>query len=338
MKRPTLTLIILVVLAFGATRPVRAATRYIDSMFSSVKTTKNVTYGQAPSLGGINSALTLDIYEPEGDTATKRAAIIWVHGGSFVGGSKEQFSQVAPEYAKRGYIAFSINYRLTNHAVNPSSPDIGSMTQYAKHDVLAAVRWVRAHASDYHIDPTRIIVAGFSAGAWSSLYAAYDTENVGTSGTPGVSSAVAAVASFAGGMSPKDTARITKGEPPAIFLHGSQDTIVPIALPKGVYNQLQSLGIPSEFHTFNGGHGAPQNSDAHKKVRNFLVTTLKLNQVSYVADLDGNGVVNVIDFTLLMNYWLWNNLEKIDFNKDGKISVIDYTIFMNSWYDYSKTV
>ena len=322
------------ILAFVAVRPAYAATRYIDSMFDNVKTTKDVSYGTY-------NALTLDIYEPEGDTETKRAAIIWIHGGSFYAGDKSQYGKngnlgAAPEYAKRGYVSIPINYRLQNHPVVPASPDIGAATQQAKYDAMAAVRWVRAHANEYRIDPNRIIVGGSSAGAWTSLYVAYDTGNVGTSGNPGIASNVAAAVSFAGGMSPGDRELITRGEPPAIFLHGANDTVVPIGLPTAVFNQLQSLNIPSEFHTYPGGHGAANTADAHEKVRRFLMTTLKLDQASFIGDLDGNGVVNIVDFTLLMNHWFTNNIAKIDFNHDGKVSVIDYTIFMNSWYEYLK--
>lgn len=62
MKRCVLYAIFVMVLAFGAARPAYAATRYLGSMFSSVKTTTKVSYKQG---------LLLDIYEPEGDTETK---------------------------------------------------------------------------------------------------------------------------------------------------------------------------------------------------------------------------------------------------------------------------
>lgn len=324
--------------------PVRATgTRYIDMMFPTIDITRDIQYGEAPSLRTSGKEkLLLDIYQPSGDSEMKRAAILWVHGGSFFTGSKELYGQggnlgSAQIYASRGYVSIPINYRLEDHAVTPKSSDIGVVTQQAKYDVLAAVRWVRAHAPNYRIDPDRIILAGSSAGAWTSLYAAYDTTNVGTSGTPQENSSVAAVVSFAGGMSANDLAVIESGMPPAIFLHGATDAIVPIGLPTGVYNRLKTQGIPTEFHTYPGGHGAPNNTDADEKVRNFLVTTLKLNRAVYVADLDDNDKVNIIDFTLLMNYWFQNDITKIDFNSDGKISVIDYTIFMNSWYDYLKS-
>lgn len=54
------------------------------------------------------------------------------------------------------------------------------------------------------------------------------------------------------------------------------------------------------------------------------------------ADLDGNGIVNVVDYTIFMQYWHEKNISKGDFNNDGKITVVDYTLFMNSWYDYSR--
>lgn len=56
--------------------------------------------------------------------------------------------------------------------------------------------------------------------------------------------------------------------------------------------------------------------------------------ISNPADIDGNGGVNIIDYTLYMSAWFLNNLDVADLNDDGRKSVIDYTIFMNGWNDY----
>lgn len=306
-------------LAFVSARPAYAATRYLDSMFTSVKTTTNVSYKQG---------LLLDIYEPEGDTESKRAAIIWIHGGGFSSGNKEQFADggvrgFASDYVRRGYVSIPINYRLVREAVSVNSPTANRAIQMAKEDALSAVRWVADHASTYRVDPNRIIVGGFSAGAVTALYAAYDTT--------ASDQKVAAAVSFSGGM--LNVSSIQSGEPPAILIHGEKDTIVPLSLASSVSDRLTALGIKNELHTYPVGHPTSDIAEAHTKVRAFLA---KILAPKYVADLDGNGSVNVIDFTLLMNYWFWGSVNKIDFNNDGKISVIDYTIFMNSWYDFSR--
>jgi len=53
-----------------------------------------------------------------------------------------------------------------------------------------------------------------------------------------------------------------------------------------------------------------------------------------LSDMDGNATVDIVDYTLFMQYWWETNLSKADINHDGKINAIDYTIFMNGWYEY----
>lgn len=231
--------------------------RYIDVIFPTVKTTKNIAYGP-------QTVHRLDVYEPIGDTENKKAAIVWIHGGGFTSGSKEQFSTIGPDYAKRGFVSFSINYTLVNQEVTMTSPNAYSAISKAKNDANTAIRWIKAHAEEYGIDPAKIIAAGFSAGAVTSLYVAYDTP------TPEVAAAV----SFSGGM--LNTTTIGSSDPPAILIHGQQDAIVPLALAKSVSDRLQTLGIAHELDTYPTGHNTTVLEDAHMKVRAFLTSTLNL--------------------------------------------------------------
>lgn len=92
----------------------------------------------------------LDLYLPgEGKDLP---LIINIHGGAFKMGSKEQ--GVPLEYLSRGYAVASINYRLSQHAVFPAQIE----------DCKAAVRWLRAHAGEYRLDPNRFAAWGGSAG------------------------------------------------------------------------------------------------------------------------------------------------------------------------------
>jgi pectinesterase len=98
--------------------------------------------------------LELDLYMPAARGTAPRPAIVFVHGGGWRTGVRANFAPMAIRMAERGYVAATIDYRLSPEAPYPA----------AIHDVKAAVRWVRAHASDYGIDPDRIAVAGGSAG------------------------------------------------------------------------------------------------------------------------------------------------------------------------------
>ena len=92
----------------------------------------------------------LDLYLPrQGDSLP---LIINIHGGAFRMGSKED--GVPLEYLARGYAVASINYRLSQHAVFPAQIEDGK----------AAVRWLRAHANEYRLDPDRFAAWGASAG------------------------------------------------------------------------------------------------------------------------------------------------------------------------------
>ena len=92
----------------------------------------------------------LDLYVP--DEGENLPLIIWIHGGAWRGGNKTRYVPMA--YLKSGYAGASINYRLSQHAIFPAQIE----------DVKAAVRWLRANAETYRIDPSRFAVWGSSAG------------------------------------------------------------------------------------------------------------------------------------------------------------------------------
>ena len=120
---------------------------------ASVRAVTNVTYARREE-GAQPHDLKLDLYLPAAGGPASRPAIVFVHGGGWRAGVRANFAPMAIRMAERGYAAATIDYRLASDAPYPA----------AIHDVKAAVRWVRAHAADYGIDPARIAVAGASAG------------------------------------------------------------------------------------------------------------------------------------------------------------------------------
>jgi len=106
----------------------------------------------------LSRAQKLDLYLPEGEGP--HPLIISIHGGAFMGGDKAD-AQLTPMLAGlgRGYAIASINYRMRGEALFPA------LIQDAK----AAVRWLRAHAAEYHLDPRRFAAWGGSAGGWQVL-------------------------------------------------------------------------------------------------------------------------------------------------------------------------
>lgn len=105
---------------------------------------------------------------PNATTATPQPLIIYIHGGGFTSGNKEDAYDRIVGYAKAGYVAATINYRLTPD--NQSSNTLRNLAvTNAVEDAMNAIRFLKSKASVYHIDVTRIAVIGSSAGGGIAL-------------------------------------------------------------------------------------------------------------------------------------------------------------------------
>jgi acetyl esterase/lipase len=139
----------------------------------------------------------LDVYRPAGDGPWP--LVIWVHGGAWQAGSKDGGGP-ALRLLDRGYAVASVNYRLSQHAQFPAQIE----------DCKAAVRWLRANAQKYGLDPNRFGVWGASAGGHlvALLGTAGDVKDLdGTGGNLGVSSRVQAVCDWFG---PSDFSKVVE--------------------------------------------------------------------------------------------------------------------------------
>ncbi len=220
----------------GRTQP---GTRYVDPIFETVDITSDIPFGHAVNNRGQLQELQLDLYRPSGDRARNRPAVVFAHGGGFVGGDKADGEQVRylTGMAQRGYVVMSIDYRVRPRGtpgaaggpqkiVDEYTGDSQIITD-AQHDMQAAVRWVRGNARELRIDSNTVIASGSSAGAVTAMQTGFNPEDPGASGNPGPSSTVAAVVSLWGAGNPND---IEAGAPPIIDFHGAQDVPVPLPL------------------------------------------------------------------------------------------------------------
>lgn len=121
----------------------------VAQVASDVDLIRNVEYGK-----GGGRALKLDIVRPKVLPKGLMPAIIYVHGGGWSGGNKESYLPMCTYLAQRGYFCTTIEYRLTGEAIWPAQIE----------DCKCAIRWMRAHAKEYNVDPNRIGVWGDSAG------------------------------------------------------------------------------------------------------------------------------------------------------------------------------
>jgi acetyl esterase/lipase len=283
MKR----VVLLLAVVFGASGclenvapPGDGPLRYRDAVFSDVTTTSGIVYGSAVNESGDTQQLALDLYEPAGDTAAARPAVVWVHGGSFRTGNRTSPELVdeATTLGRQGYVSVSISYRLSSVGCASGGASVACLAEIvdAKHDAQAAVRFLRAHAAEYRIDPDRIAIGGTSAGAITALNVAYGADDVGTSGNPGPSSQVRAAVSLSG------AAILTQpdpGEPPALLFHGTADFVVPYAWAEATASTAQSEGLVGDLVSWEGDGHVPyvkHRSEILEQTSNFLWWTLDL--------------------------------------------------------------
>ncbi len=223
--------------------------------------------------------LRLDIAWPS-EGSGPFPAVLFIHGGAWRGGDKRDTRQFLAEAARRGYVAISPQYRFCPADTFPAQV----------HDVKAAVRWLRSHASEYKVDPDHIGAAGFSAGGHLALMlgAAGPESNLEgdvPAGAP--SSRVQAVVNFSGladlaatdfppvtrplvrdflGGDPGDKPEVaeqaspvthmTRDDPPVLTFHGTKDPLVPYSQAVKLADTQTAAGVPGRVELMAGaGHG-----------------------------------------------------------------------------------
>jgi acetyl esterase/lipase len=231
--------------------------------------------------------------------------IIWVHGGAWLEGSKEDF--VPLDYLADGYAVASINYRLSQHAIFPAQIQ----------DCKAAVRWLRAHADQYHLDAQRF-------GAWGASAGGHLVALLGTTGqitefdvgeNMGISSRVQAVADYfgptdfsqmddhrlpegmlhnpsqspesllVGGAIQEMKAEVARANPiayvsqsaaPFLIVHGDKDPLVPYHQSELLEAALRKVGVTVQLYPVAGaGHGGFTDPRVEPLTKKFFATHLR---------------------------------------------------------------
>jgi len=125
----------------------------------------------------------LDIYIPDVSATAKSPVVIYIHGGSWMHGSKDEPTKtvwgrtILADLLKGGYTVISINYRLVNDSVTVIYPDPLA-------DCKDAVKWTKANADKYSLDANRIALMGSSAGAHLAMMAAYSPDGIAPGDAP----------------------------------------------------------------------------------------------------------------------------------------------------------
>jgi acetyl esterase/lipase len=270
---------------------------YRDPTFE-VRATEDIVYGKAlvhPDWGAAESTvvdLTLDLYEPVGQNpGIARPAIVVIHGGGFSFNSSKTavFVQTARYFASRGWVAISINDRLSGeHGTIPDGWNGSNAIYPAARDTKAAVRWLRDRAETYNVDTNRIAATGGSAGAILALMLGtveesdfrdeISVEDDWTLGTTRLeqSSRVATIVDHWGSLSAVTDAerysggdsRVDGADAPVIIFHGTEDPLVPYSAGLAVVAAFSGAGIPYELHPIEGAGHSPWSTTIDGRAQN----------------------------------------------------------------------
>lgn len=286
--------------------------RYQTNIFTNVDVT-TVQYGSNINLSNNNVNLMMDIYQPQGDVETNRPLVIFAHGGSFSGGSRNspEIVFMATELAKKGYVCASISYRLAPSAFSLIAEETTFKVVFgAIQDGKAAIRFFKqdaAGANVYKINPDQIFMGGTSAGGILAYNLAYgDNANKlspqwqtwlaeiggieGNSGNPGFCSRSNGVFGFAGAVA--DTAWINTEDVPLYASHAVGDQTVQFGFgqplngftPVNLYGsgliniRMDNLTTYNELDQYTGADHPPfANSTPILNITNDNLTTFLFN-------------------------------------------------------------
>jgi acetyl esterase/lipase len=252
----------------------------------------NIVYGVVEG-----HELKLDV-TTAGPRSQVRPTLIYIHGGGWAGGSKEQYAWFPLPFVARGMNLVNVEYRVSTVSLAPAAVE----------DCRCALRWVYRHAGEYGFDTTKLVLDGHSAGGHLSLMtgmldpsAGFDNECPGKEDLR-----VAAIVNYFGitdvpdvlaGQHRQDWAvqwfgslpdklelakslspltYVRSGLPPIITVHGDSDALVPYPQAVRLHAALDRVGVPNQLITIPGGvHGSQfwtrdENRKAQEAIFDFL--------------------------------------------------------------------
>ncbi len=267
----------------------------------------------APYAGTDNPRQTLDLYLPKARKDEKPLpVVVFIHGGAWQAGDKRGgFGTVVPLVESGEYAGVSVGYRLTGEAIWPAQI----------HDCKAAVRWLRANATKYNLDPDKIGVTGTSAGG--HLVAMLGTtgdmpelegmlgEHLSESSRVtcvvdqfGPTELLAMGRSHNNPNSPESklvggavqemqkvareasaTTYVSKDDPPFLFIHGTSDQVVPFNQSELLHEALTKVGVESILVPVqDGGHGNFRTNAVAQRLRQFFDKHLRGRDVTISSE------------------------------------------------------
>lgn len=225
---------------------------------------------------------TMDVYLPSEAPGAMRPAILLFHGGGWRFFDKSRYRSVARRFARSGYVAMSANYRLVPEGQFPNAP----------HDAACALAYVQNHADEFGVDPDRIALMGYSAGAHLAALVATgnDEPDLQPDCAEGAPDKPAAVISGAGPMNMRELrdasivreflggresdipeiyaqaspiTHVSADDPPFLFVQGQLDLLVHREQSSEMRDALRDVGVEATMLGLGGtGHAVNPNDDA----------------------------------------------------------------------------
>jgi acetyl esterase/lipase len=245
---------------------------------ASYSVTKDLRYA------GASDARVGDFFRPDGSGPWP--AVLLVHPGSWQRGSRADMEKYARRFAVAGYAVFNVDYRLAPEHRYPAQLD----------DVRAAFGWLRAHARALDVDPDRIAVMGYSAGAHLALMLGLADARDGPRPNAVIAGAAPSdftqypnsptLAALIGGTGfelpdayadASPISHVSPDDPPVMLYHGALDSIVDVEQSRRLLAKLRAAGVRAElFEEPWSGHATAYllDDDAFRAVLAFLADQL----------------------------------------------------------------
>jgi len=292
LNKSLITLVLLTLISPGshAQAPDAAASHWANVVANESLVSPNLVYKRANG-----EEIKLDV-TTAGPRSQTRPTLIYIHGGGWTGGSKEQYGFWSLPFLARGMNIVNVEYRMASVSLAPAAVE----------DCRCALRWVFQHAKEFGFDTAKLAVDGHSAGGHLSLMtgmldpsAGFDNECPGKEPLK-----VAAIINFFGITDVADVLEgpnqqpwavmwfgslpdrmglakrlspimyVRRDLPPIITVHGDLDQLVPYPEAVRLHKALDEAQVPNQLVTITGGkHGSwtrEQNATAQEAVFHFL--------------------------------------------------------------------
>ena len=288
--------------------------RYLEDITQELEVTTAVKFGENTTIGGNVKELLMDVYEPANDEVEKRPVIVFAFGGGFVNGNRENMAWLCEIFARKGYVATTIDYRLVDAFIVDTTL-LADVVMRAMSDMKAAIRFLREDAAttnQFRIDSDLVFAGGISAGAITAVHAAYLDEgdevpayiqefidsNGGLEGNSSnnfdYSSSIQGVLNYSGAL--KEATWMDADEAPIFSAHDDMDPIVPYG------NEFFNTGFPSLVIHLEGSGSMAAIADNIGLTNDLLTVTNSEGHVSFFTSNAATYRVDVLERSVILLY------------------------------------